>query len=37
MKMNNKILNQIKEIKENKGNFQTIKKVIGEKRLREFE
>lgn len=30
------LLNQIKEIKRNKGNFQTIKKVIGEERLREF-
>lgn len=34
--MDNNILSKIKEIKNNKGNFQTIKKVIGEERLREF-
>lgn len=34
--MNNKLLNKIKEIKIKKGNFQTIKKVIGEERLKEF-
>ncbi|MBI2655631.1 hypothetical protein HYX06_04380 [Candidatus Woesearchaeota archaeon] len=34
--MDNKILSRIKEIKENNGNFQTIKKIIGEERLRNF-
>ena len=34
--MNKDLLNQIKEIKGNSGNFQTIKKIIGEERLKEF-
>lgn len=34
--MNKYLLNQIKKIKGDKGNFQTIKKFIGEERLKEF-
>jgi len=34
--MNKDLLNQIKEIKNDKGNFQTLKKIIGEERLKEF-
>ena len=34
--MNKELLSQIKELRHDKNNFQSIKKIIGEDRLKEF-